>query len=691
MSVSILDDRASGDRVAVSLRSLIRSHEWAATPVGAASTWPQSLKTIIDVMLASKFPMCVGWGPDITLFYNDAYVPFLEDRHPAALGRPIAAVWADVWADIGPLIAQALAGESVAFDDMPLTMIRHGVPEPTWWTFSYSPVRDDDGRIAGFLNVSSETTAKQQALQQLQTLNATLEQRIDERSAALRLYENIVQSDVAPICAFDTDYRLIAFNRAHSDEFHRIYGYRVQIGDVFPDLFLPEQAAVVRALMTRALAGEVFSVTEEFGDPALIVPYWEVSFSPLRDETGRIIGAFHHAVDVSARLRAEAELGEAQDALRHAQKMEAIGQLTGGVAHDFNNLLTVIRGSVDLLRRDDVPAMKRQRYLDAIGETADRAAKLTGQLLAFARRQTLEPETFDVARQLDAVVEMLASVAGTSVQVRVETPGEPCCVRADISQFETALVNLAVNARDAMRGGGTIVIRLRDDARLPAIRGHGAIDGAFVAVSVSDTGAGIAGEHLQRIFEPFFTTKDIGRGTGLGLSQVIGFAKQSGGDVDVESVVGAGSTFTLYLPKVRSAVGAGGRAATPVETIKGAGQRVLLVEDNVSVGQFAAQVLEDLDYRTEWAMNAEEALERLGADGAGFDIVFSDVVMPGMGGIELVRRLAQTLPRLPVVLASGYSHILAQEGTDGIELLRKPYSAAQLSSILHRRLAGAAG
>ncbi|SEK00967.1 Response regulator receiver domain-containing protein [Sphingomonas sp. OV641] len=254
---------------------------------------------------------------------------------------------------------------------------------------------------------------------------------------------------------------------------------------------------------------------------------------------------------------------------------------------------------------------------------------------------------------------------------------------------ETALVNLAVNARDAMESEGTVTIRLCCDARMPSIRGHGPGTGDFVAVSLSDTGIGIAPDDLERIFEPFFTTKDVGKGTGLGLSQVFGFAKQSGGDVDVESVVGKGSTFTLYLPQAESTVPGEPRPTGQQEAIDGEGRCVLVVEDNISVGQFATQLLEDLGYGTAWVTSAEEALDRLGSDGDGFDIVFSDVVMPGMGGIELAKRLARDLPAMPVVLASGYSHVLAQEGAEGLELLRKPYSASQLSAALQRRIAWA--
>ncbi|WP_409568418.1 ATP-binding protein [Methylobacterium sp. J-072] len=379
------------------------------------------------------------------------------------------------------------------------------------------------------------------------------------------------------------------------------------------------------------------------------------------------------------------ELMRTEDALRQSQKMEAVGQLTGGVAHDFNNLLTIIRSSVDFLRRPDLPEARKARYLDAVSDTVDRAAKLTGQLLAFARRQALKPEVFHVGQKVRGIADMLDTVIGARVRVVAEVPDAPCYIRADVSQFETALVNMAVNARDAMDGEGTLTLRLAGNRTMPAIRGHAGADTAFAAVSLTDTGAGISEADLGRLFEPFFTTKEVGKGTGLGLSQVFGFAKQSGGNVDVTSAPGQGATFTLYLPQVDvdHAIDAAETAPAPILPL-GAGQRVLVVEDNVEVGQFATQILQDLGYETVWAANAEAALERLGRDGGGFEVVFSDVVMPGMGGLALAQELARRLPELPVLLTSGYSHVLAQEGTHGFELLHKPYSADQLGRVLSR-------
>ncbi len=219
--------------------------------------------------------------------------------------------------------------------------------------------------------------------------------------------------------------------------------------------------------------------------------------------------------EAHARLQLESvERERVEEALRQSQKLEAVGQLTGGVAHDFNNLLTVIKSSTDLLKRPDLPEERRRRYVEAISDTVDRAAKLTGQLLAFARRQALRPEVFDIGQSLRAVAEMLDSVTGARITVDARIPDEPCYIRADLSQFETALINMAVNARDAMGGEGTLTLRLLGGRPMPAIRGHAGSRCTFAAVSLADTGIGIAPEVLPRIFEPFFTTKEIGKGTG---------------------------------------------------------------------------------------------------------------------------------------------------------------------------------
>jgi CheY-like chemotaxis protein len=363
--------------------------------------------------------------------------------------------------------------------------------------------------------------------------------------------------------------------------------------------------------------------------------------------------------------------------------MEAIGQLTGGIAHDFNNMLTVIRGSADVLQRRELDEAKRQRYLQAIAETADRAARLTSQLLAFARRQALKPEVFEVNERVRGIGDMLRTVLGSRIKLNLQSAEHECFVHTDAAQFETAIVNMAVNARDAMEGEGELRIAIARAQDLPtgvvANTGRG-----FVTVAVTDSGQGIRSEDLERIFEPFFTTKETGKGTGLGLSQVYGFAKQSGGEIDVRSTLDRGTTFTLYLPRAESA-SRPEEIATNLSSESAAEGRVLVVEDNDEVGRFAEQVLADLGFTTHRASSAAAALDLLGA-GERFDVVFSDIVMPGQNGIELAHEIRKHWPKLPVVLTTGYSDALALGSGHPYPVLHKPYSLDALGMALGQAL-----
>ncbi|MEK9280492.1 MULTISPECIES: hybrid sensor histidine kinase/response regulator [unclassified Bradyrhizobium] len=384
-------------------------------------------------------------------------------------------------------------------------------------------------------------------------------------------------------------------------------------------------------------------------------------------------------------LQAEAaRRREAEEALKHSQRLEALGQLTGGVAHDFNNLLTVIRASVDLLNRPQLTEERRQRYITAIAEAVARAAKLTSQLLAFARRQTLKPEVFDIGARMQSLHDMLATLLGPAIEITMRLPAEPCLVNADAGQFETALINMATNARDAMQGKGRIAFTVQTATTIPNTLAHHAGSQSFVSIAVSDTGVGIPAGQIGRIFEPFFTTKQVGHGTGLGLSQVFGFARQSGGEVTVESEVGQGSTFSLYLPRVPPEVLPQRQAPNTAPAETGSGISVLVVEDNIELGNFAADGLTELGYSITLVDNAADALSELVVDADRFDVVFTDVVMPSMTGLDLAQAIHDRGIGVPVVLTTGYSQALSQDGVAGFDLVQKPYSIEELSRALHR-------
>jgi signal transduction histidine kinase/ActR/RegA family two-component response regulator len=475
------------------------------------------------------------------------------------------------------------------------------------------------------------------------------------------------------------------------------------------DYIHPDDQPLVRAAIEKAVASKSTFHLEHRVRRADGALGWTLSRAvPLLDEHGEIKEWFGAAADVTERREAEDALREltatleqrvdertralieAEEQLRQSQKLEAIGQLTGGVAHDFNNLLTVIRGSVDILRRDGLTDAKRGRYLEAVSASADRAAALTGQLLAFARRQALKPEIFDAGSSIGEVAEMMRTLVGPRIELDIRVPDEPCFIMADRSQFDTTLINLGVNARDAMDGAGRLTITAEPVFGIPQIRTHQAIAGDFIAVALTDTGSGIEPGIVDRIFEPFFTTKGVGKGTGLGLSQVFGFAKQSGGDIRVESVAGEGTTFTLYLPRTYQEGGKPGVRDARETPVDGEGLCVLLVEDNDHVGAFTAQALPDLNYDCIHAPDAAGALQVLRED-SRVQIVFSDVVMPGMSGLDLGREIRELYPDVPVVLTSGYSQVLAQNGQHDFELLHKPYSVEQLSYVLRKAAAGRAG
>jgi signal transduction histidine kinase len=409
---------------------------------------------------------------------------------------------------------------------------------------------------------------------------------------------------------------------------------------------------------------------------ALVILVLGITQTALR-RANRLLGDRASAlVRSNAELKVQiAERAKAEDQLRQAHKMQALGQLTGGIAHDFNNLLTVIQGSADMLRRPDLTEAKRMRFAEAIVQAGGQAAALTGQLLAFARRQPLQAEVIDVNELIRGMTDLLDRTLGERIAIETQLAADACAVEADRAQLESALLNIAVNARDAMPDGGELRIATtpQDDRR----------SGRMVAIAVSDSGSGMDEDTLSRAFEPFFTTKSTGKGTGLGLSQVYGFATQSGGDLRIESKSGKGTTVTLLLPCSRGAQQQRQEEETTALQAQRTG-RILLVEDNEEVGEFAQSLLSELGHRVRWAQSAEQALEL--ARKQKFDAVFSDVVMPGMSGIELADRLAALDPELPVILTTGYSDELAETGTGGRPVILKPYRLETLAAALDQAL-----
>jgi signal transduction histidine kinase/CheY-like chemotaxis protein len=432
-----------------------------------------------------------------------------------------------------------------------------------------------------------------------------------------------------------------------------------------------EREAVSRRLTRYVVMGALAVLA------ALVIVTLGMAQAALR-RANRELSERAEALSQSNELLAEQieERAKSDDQLRQSQKMQALGQLTGGIAHDFNNLLTVIQGSADILTRDDLAEDRRKRFARAIVQASENAAVLTSQLLAFARRQPLKPELVDLTMLVAGMTDLLDRTMGERIKIETSFEGT-CPVTVDRNQIQSAILNVASNARDAMPDGGTLGISV---ATVPAGEQE-----RMAAVAISDTGSGMDADTVSRIFEPFFTTKKTGQGTGLGLSQVYGFATQSGGDVLVESEPGKGTTITLLLPCSQSSIVAEDEIGE-VELPEQPPAAILVVEDNDDVGHFAQTLLTELGHSVTLATSGEEALELTRK--RDFDIVFSDVVMPGMGGLRLSEQLAAEKPDLPVILATGYSQEIAQSGSGGRPVILKPYRLATLSKALVDAMSG---
>ncbi|MCW2245959.1 signal transduction histidine kinase [Azospirillum fermentarium] len=541
----------------------LRTHDWNATPLGHPSGWPASLRTAVGMVLNSRFPSAVVWGPGLTTIHNDAFTPILGAK-PPALGRSFRDIWSEAWDVIGPIAERAFQGEATFIEDFPLVVERNGYAEHAYFTFCYSPVRDESGAVAGMIDTVVETTATVRARNDLAAMNTRLEAQVEQR--------------------------------------------------------------------TR-------------------------------------------------------EREEALDALRQAQKMEALGQLTGGVAHDFNNLLQAIGGSMELIdRRLAAGRTDVSPYVRAVRQSVDRAAAMTQRLLAFARRQPLQPRSVDLNGLVTGMADLLRRSVGGAVRVDLWLDHGLPCVWGDANQIESALLNLAINARDAMPDGGVLTIAT---AAAPPAEEDGDC-GPGVMLSVSDTGMGMNPDVLARAVEPFFTTKPIGQGTGLGLSQIYGFVHQSGGRLHIGSTEGMGTTVTITLPCARREEGAAPHAPDAATAEAAAAATLLLVEDEALVRLVFATALGDQGYTVLEAGDGPSALDLLTSDTA-IDLLVTDVGLPGMNGRQVAEAGRRLRPGLKVLFLTGYAHKQGiQDETLGpdTQLLGKPVTTDALLARVASMLAG---
>jgi len=528
-----------------------------------------------------------------------------------------------------------------------------------WASAVIDAVHDDAGRHIGFAKVTRDISARKAA-----------EEALAESERQFRM----LVAGVVDYALFMLDPNGIVSSWNVGAEHIKGYTAEEIIGQHVSQFYTEADRAAglpTRALRTAAEQGRYEAEAWRVRKDGQL--FWaSVVLDAIRDEDGRLVGFAKITRDITERRKAQLELAKAHERLGQAQKMEAIGQLTGGIAHDFNNLLMVVGGQAQLLRKVVGDDPKILRSLDAIQEATRRGQDLTRHLLSFARRQRLQPVSISLSERNAALKELLSAGLPSHVRLEVDVPEDIWPVTVDQGELELALLNLVVNAKDAMPGGGILTIEA-SNVSLEEGADAGLV-GDFVAMSIRDTGEGIPSDIQARIFEPFFTTKDVDKGTGLGLSQVYGFVQQAGGGVTVSSELGRGTAFTLYLPRSDDQAAEAG-SSEGVEAP--AGSRVLIVEDNPEVAEVTAALFEQLGNRTLVVGNAAAALKAL-AEGLP-DLLFTDLVMAGeMDGLELARRVRQMHPRLPILLSTGYSK--AAEGLgDEFPILAKPYEIGELS------------
>jgi PAS domain S-box-containing protein len=591
-----------------------------------------------------------------------------------------------------------------------------------WVRNNVSAILDQSGAVRHLMAVVEDVTARRHAEESLQRAHDDLQKTVEERTETIKKATEILQieiehrkrveaalkHDIAErrkaqealmesewrfrmVIQGVTDYAIFMLDRDGiitnwNMGAQRIHQYTAaEIIDQHFSRFYSEEeqqrGEPARALQLAAYEGKcVVEGARVRRDKSL---FWaSVVIEAIRDEVGTLAGFVNITRDITERREAQASLERAQEQLAQSQKMEALGQLTGSIAHDFNNLLTIVSGHAQLLRRR-LTEPKHVQAIDAIHSAANRGESLTRQLLAFSRRQPLNPVVTDLKERVEAVHEMLVGSLRGNVQLKCDIPADVWPVEVDIAELELALVNVAVNARDAMPGGGFITLSARN-ITLKKSDGVDQLEGDFVALAMTDTGVGIAPDVLPRIFEPFFTTKALGKGTGLGLAQVYGFSHQSGGAVVATSTVGSGTAITIYLPR-RHAAPAEATQAPPTQPIVPGQGTILVVEDNAEVADVTASLVEQLGYRTIRAENATEALNML-QRGDNIDLVLSDVVMPGgMNGTALAQEIGNHYPHISVLLTSGYSDVV-QAAQSQFPILRKPFQLPALEKSIREAL-----
>jgi PAS domain S-box-containing protein len=636
----------------------IRAHSWTSTSLGSPAEWPMSLKALVGVLLDARQPMFVVWGLDRLLLYNDGYAEVLAGKHPGALGRPFLDVWSEIRADLLPIVDQAYSGQAVQMDDITLVMERRGFVEETHFAFSYTPIRGDQGAVEGFFCACTEITD--------QVLS-------DRQSAAEREGLFRLSRDLFAVATFDGHLRTV--NPAWSHVLDR--SDEELLARPFAEIIHPDDLAAtaeIVAALSRGESAHQFHVRllKQDGSP--------VSFAWSAVPDARFNGTFYTVGrDITEELHRE-------EMLRQSQKMEAVGQLTGGLAHDFNNLLAGISGSLELIsmRLAQGRVADVEKYTMAARGAASRAAALTHRLLAFSRRQTLAPKPTDVKALVAGMEDLIGRTIGPAISLETVNAVGLWPSLIDPSQLENAILNLCINARDAMPDGGKITIETGNrwlDQR--GAKDRGLEPGQYISLCVSDTGSGMDPEVIAKAFDPFFTTKPIGVGTGLGLSMIYGFAQQSGGAARIYSELGQGTTVCIYLPRYWGEAERDDEFVGAGDVPRGDGETVLVVDDEPTVRMLVTEVLSDLGYNALEAEDGASGLKVLNSD-VRIDLLVTDVGLPGgLNGRQVADAARSVRPGLKVLFITGYAEnaVLSHGHLDpGMHVMTKPFAMDMLAT-----------
>ncbi|MCD5981856.1 ATP-binding protein [Pseudomonas sp. CDFA 610] len=691
--------------------ALLQTAVMNQSPLGHPSQWSGCLKSLIATALPVHAQIVLFWGPQFIALYNDAYAPSIGDKHPRALGRPAVENWGELWDDLEPLLRGVReTGKTFSAKDRPFYIKRFGARETVYFNVSYSAVRETDGSIGGVLCIVTETTERVQferrqafLIELGRTLPSTSDPCAIERHVLSRLREELALQHIALIGIDDDGAHLKTLSADPNDSSSAIphlpewtdsmsadlRANRAVLHEIAASPIIPANTRMARYTVTRppctvyvpvVLHGKLEavltiqpSITSTFGDHELHLAQEAAKQAWLWINQARAERALRD-LNESLEQRVVTMLAQREKALaqlHESRKMEMVGQLSGGVAHDFNNLLTPIMASLELVRRR-VEDPRSTKLLDSAMLAADRARTLVGRLLTFARRQTLVPEAIRLDGLVAELKDLIERSLGPMIVIEVDIPDSLPAVFVDPHQLELAILNLTVNARDALDDGGHVKISARSESLEAKFGNH-------VRLTVSDNGCGMSEDTLRHCVEPFYSTKGVGKGTGLGLSMVQGLALQSGGEFDIRSRPGQGTQVSLWLPVASGPVMQAESRALETPQIKGS-VHVLLVDDEDLVRDSTAHLLQDLGYQVTEAPSAAVALDLFDA-GLRPDVLVTDYVMADITGVQLARQFRQRINDLPILIITGYTNAKPVP-TDDFEILAKPFRRQDIASRL---------